>query len=110
MQHDSVAATDSDPLKAVADAMDAAVEAAKEGAGRARATAADALPAAGEFLLRAVYNTSYGISYGVVLPALFIARAIPKNNAVTNGLIDGARAAIDAIGGKTADPVSEPTP
>ena len=58
----------------------------------------------------AVYNTSYGISYGVVLPALFIARAIPKNNAVTNGLIDGARAAFDAIGGKTADAVSEPTP
>ncbi len=58
MQTDPVAAPDSDPLKAVADAMDAAVQAVKEGAESAKLTAADAWPAASRFLSRAVYQTS----------------------------------------------------
>jgi hypothetical protein len=110
MPSDSVPAEESDPLKAVADAMDAAVEAAKEGAGRARSTAAEALPAAGELLSQVVYKTSYAVAFGVVLPAAMLARAIPKNNAAVNGIVDGARAAMDAIAGKTAEVPSEPAP
>jgi hypothetical protein len=107
MHTDSAAATGSDPLKVVADAMDAAVEAAKEGAERAKATASDIIPAAGQFLTRAVYNTSYAISFGVVLPAALIARVIPKENAVIHGLIDGAQAAIDAVNGMKATATSD---
>lgn len=97
MNTDSVPAAGSDPLTAVADAMDAAVEAAKDGAGRARATVADLVPAAGRLLSRAVYKTSYTLSFGVVFPAVMIAHAIPKGNAVVHGLIDGALAAKDAV-------------
>jgi hypothetical protein len=97
MQTDSVAAAGSDPLTAVADAMDAAVEAAKQGADRARATVADIVPAAGQLLSRAVYKGSYALSFGLVFPAVMIAHAIPKGNAVVHGLIDGALAARDAV-------------
>jgi hypothetical protein len=97
MNTDSVAASGSDPLTAVADAMDAAVEAARDGADRARATVADLVPAAGRLLSLAVYKTSYTISFGVVFPAVMIANAIPKQNAVVHGLIDGALAARDAV-------------
>jgi hypothetical protein len=97
MHADSAAAAGSDPLKAVADAMDAAVNAAKEGVEKARATASDALPATSQFLSRAVYKTCYSVSFGIVFPAVFIARTIPKNNAVVHGLVDGANAAIDFV-------------
>jgi hypothetical protein len=97
MNTDSVAAAGSDPLTAVADAMDAAVEAARDGADRARATVADLVPAAGQFLSRVLYKTSYTVSFGVVFPAVMIAKAIPKGNAAVHGLIDGALAARDAV-------------
>jgi hypothetical protein len=97
MSSESVAETGSDPLKAVADAMDAAVKAAKEGAEEARATVADSLPAARKFVSRSVYNTCYAISYGVVFPTMLIVRMVPKDNAVVHGLVDGARAATDMV-------------
>ena len=90
--------------------MDAAVAAAKLGADRAKLTAADAWPAASRFLSRAVYHTSYAISYGVVFPAAMIARTIPKDNALVNGLVDGARAASDAIQSQGEAPVAEEIP
>jgi hypothetical protein len=77
--------------------MDAAVKAAKEGAEDARSTLAGALPAAGQFMSRAVYKTCYSISFGIVFPTMLIARTIPKNNAAVHGLIDGAHAAIDMV-------------
>ena len=94
----SSAASGSDPLTAVADAMDAAVEAAKDGADRAKASVADWIPATGHFLSRALYRSSYAVSYGVVFPVLLVAHAIPKENALVHGLTDGARAAMDAAG------------
>ena len=97
MTTESVASTGSDPLRAVADAMDAAVKAAKEGVEGARATAADAIPAASQVVSRAVYKSCYAISFGVVFPTLLIARSIPKNNAAIHGFIDGAHAAIDLV-------------
>jgi hypothetical protein len=97
MQTESVASTGSDPLKAVADAMDAAVRATKDGVEDARATVAQAIPAASQFASQAVYKTCYAISFGVVFPTMLIARSIPKNNAAVHGLIDGAHAAIDLV-------------
>jgi hypothetical protein len=97
MASESAATAGSDPLKAVADAMDAAVKAAKEGAEDARATAAEALPAAGQMVSRLVYNTCYAVSYGVVFSAVFVARSIPSNNAAVHGFIDGAHAAVDMV-------------
>jgi hypothetical protein len=97
MQTESVVSTDSDPLRAVADAMDTAVQAMTDGAEHARATANDVIPAASQFLSQAVYKVSYSVSFGVVFPAMLIARWIPKDNAVVYGLIDGAHAARDLV-------------
>ena len=82
-----------DPLKTIADALDTAVKAAKVGTADAKKAADNAFPAAGRFLSRFVYTTSYTFSYGVVFPTIMIAKSIPTNNAVVNGFVDGARAA-----------------
>jgi hypothetical protein len=110
MTTESAAAAESDPLKAVADAMDAAVEAAKQGAIKAGETATGLAPAVGDGISTAVYRTSYAISYGVVFPALLIARAIPTNNAVVHGLVDGARAAMDSLKESKTEPEPEAAP
>ena len=90
-------ATAADPLKTAADAMALAVQAAKDGAADARAKANEIMPSVGLFFSRLTYTTSYAISYGVVFPALFVARAIPKENAIVHGFIDGSAAARDAV-------------
>jgi hypothetical protein len=86
-----------DPLKTVADALDTAVKAAKDGAADAKATAGKVIPAAGRFLSRFVYTTSYTFSYGVVFPAMLLAKSIPPNNAIVHGFVDGAHAANDLV-------------
>ena len=91
------AAASEDPLKSVADALETAVQAAKDGAADAKAAVEKALPAASRFLSRFVYTTCYTVSYGVVFPTVLIAKSIPTNNAVVNGLVDGARAASDMV-------------
>jgi hypothetical protein len=97
MEPEPMTSTNSDPLKAVADAMDAAVKAAKDGAESARATAVDALPVANQMVSRLVYKTCYSLSYGVVFSSVLVARSIPRNNAAVHGLIDGAHAALDMV-------------
>lgn len=97
MSTESTAPTGGDPMKAVADAMDAAVKAAQEGAEGARATVAEAFPAASQMVSRVVYKACYGLSYGIVFPTMFVARSIPKNNAAVHGFLDGAHAAMDMI-------------
>jgi hypothetical protein len=86
-----------DPLKTVADALESAVQAAKDGATHAREAAADLLPESGSLLSRIAYNTCYAISYGVVFPSVLIAQSVPHNNAFVHGLIDGAHAAKDMV-------------
>jgi hypothetical protein len=86
-----------DPLKTVADALDTAVRAAKDGAADAKATAGKMLPVAGRFLTRFVYASSYTLSYGVVFPAVLLAKSIPPNNAIVHGFVDGAHAANDMV-------------
>jgi hypothetical protein len=74
-----------------------AVQAAKDGASNAKATAGNVVPAAGRFLSRTVYTMSYSLSYGFVFPVAFIAKSMPADNAVMHGLVDGARAANDWV-------------
>jgi len=86
-----------DAFQTVADAWDIAVQAAKDGASNATAMAGQALPATSRFLSRMVYTMSYSFSYGCVFPVAFVAKSIPANNAVVNGMVDGARAANDWV-------------
>src|SRR5208337_2961860 len=97
MSNEAVIAAGNDPLKSVADALDAAVQTAEGGLEDVRATASGALPALCSFLSGATFKTCYAVSYGMVFPTVLVARAIPKENAVVHGLIDGARAAIDLV-------------
>jgi hypothetical protein len=92
-----VEAPTSDPLKTVADAMEHAVQAARDGAIDAKARVDQALPGVNRFVSRFVYTTCYTISYGVVFPSVLVARSIPKNNPIVHGLVDGAHAAVDMV-------------
>jgi hypothetical protein len=93
----TVEAQASDPLKTVADAMEHAVQAAKDGAIDAKARVDQALPGVNRFVSRFVYTTCYTISYGVVFPSVLVVRSIPKNNPIVHGLVDGAHAAVDMV-------------
>jgi hypothetical protein len=96
-----------DPLKAVADALESASAAVKQGAADASATAAAAVPVARKVLADVVYKACYGISYGVVFPSMLIAKSIPPDNPVVHGLVDGSRAAIDMVNEMKGKPAVE---
>jgi hypothetical protein len=86
--------------------VEVAVQAARQGAADAKAAAERAWSASRAFLTRAVYNTSYAVSYGLVFPVAFVAQAIPRDNAAVRGLIDGAHAAsqhADAMLGRSLE-------
>lgn len=87
----------SDPMKTVADALEKAVHTASDSVADAKATLEKSLPGASRFLSRLVYTTCYSLSYGVVFPTVWVARSIPVDNALVNGLTDGAKAAVDAV-------------
>jgi len=86
-----------DALKVVADALDAAVEAAKNGTGQVAPTPSGIMPSLSGMLSGLTFKTCYAISYGVVFPTLVAAHAIPRDNPAVHGLIDGSRAARDAL-------------
>ena len=77
--------------------MEAAVQGTKEGVNHAYETVENALPEASNYLSRAVYNTCYAISYGIVFPTMMVVRSVPKNNAMAHGFADGSRAAVDMV-------------
>jgi hypothetical protein len=97
MSNEATHIVSDDPLKSVADALDAAVQSAKEGASDLGATASGALPAVGGLFSSLTYKTCYAVSYGLVFPTVLVVRAIPKENAIVHGVVDGARAAIDLV-------------
>jgi hypothetical protein len=86
-----------DPMKTVADALEKAARTVTDRAADAKASLEKSLPATSRFLSRFVYTTCYSLSYGVVFPTVWVARSIPPDNAVVNGLTEGAKAAIDAV-------------
>jgi len=86
MSNEAVITVSNDPLKSVADALDAAVQRAKGGAEDLRVTASGSLPALSSFLSWLTYKACYAISYGMVFPTVLVARAIPQENAAVHGL------------------------
>lgn len=83
----------SDPLGSAQKTLDLVTEAAQRGATDAKEAAVRTLDTAARFLNRFVYTTCYSVSYGLVFPAVLVARAIPRDNAAVRGLIEGADAA-----------------
>jgi len=81
----------------------------RRGSADAVEAASKAWESAGRFASRFVYTTCYTISYGVVFPVMLAARAVPRENAVVRGLIDGAkdaRTAADEATGAMGKPHS----
>lgn len=87
----------SDPMQAVAGALSQAGQAMRDGATHAKEAAPKVWEATEKFVSRFTYTTCYTISFGVVFPVLLVGRAIPKNNAIVHGMVDGAVAAKDSI-------------
>jgi hypothetical protein len=104
----STATSSDDPLHPAADAMALALQAARDGASDARERVSEVMPAVGGFLSRLTYTTCYAVSFGVVFPVLLAARAVPKNNSLVHGLLDGARAAREALEGRLGEAASSP--
>jgi hypothetical protein len=87
-----------EPINSAAGALELARRAVHDGATDARDAAAKAWVAGSRFASRFVYTTCYTVSYGVVFPTTLLARAIPRDNAAVQGLIDGAHAARERAG------------
>ena len=64
-------------------------QAARRRPADASAAASRTWKAAGRFANRCLYTTCYTVAYGVVLPSVVLAWAVPKNNPLVRGLIDG---------------------
>jgi len=64
-----------------------------EGAADARTAASNATLAAGKAARKTVYSGFYYLTYGVVYGTLFVGSLIPSNNAMGEGVHDGAAAA-----------------
>lgn len=94
---ESEATASVDPLKAMGDAIVEAADKVKEGAADIRRSAEQAFPEASNVASKFAYNACYAISYGIVFPSIFLARSVPKDNALVHGLVDGARAAVDMV-------------
>lgn len=103
---DAAAAVSTESVRGGSGTMEVAVQAARQGAADAKEAAARAWSASGVFLARAVYNTTYTVSYGLIFPVAFVAQAIPRDNAAVRGFIEGAHAAsqrADAILGRSPE-------
>ncbi len=77
--------------------LELATNAARQGAADAVNAANRAWESTSLFLSRFTYTTCYTISYGIVFPVTYVAHAVPKNNALVRGLMDGTRAAREQV-------------
>ncbi len=96
-------------LSSVSGALDLVASAARDGAADAQKTASKALANTSLFFSRVVYQSTYAVSYGVVFPVAFVARAIPRDNAAVRGFIEGAHAATqraDVVLGRAKEAVA----
>jgi hypothetical protein len=89
--------TNDSTMGSVADAMRDAAAAATDHAAKVKEAVGVAGPAAMRSLSRLGYTSAYVASYGVTYAAVFLANALPTENAVMRGFADGARAAKDAL-------------
>ena len=117
MLNEVVVTTINDPLNSVDEALDTAVQAAKEEREDVRATVSGAIPPLGGSVSDITHKTCDPISYGLFFPTVLVARAIPRENAAVHGFIDGVRATIDladrmrsrSVSGYKAPPIPLPT-
>jgi len=84
-------------MGSVADAMRDAAATASEHAAKVKEAFSIAGPAAMKSLSKFSYTSAYVASYGVTYAAVFLANAIPSDNAIVRGFSDGARAALEAL-------------
>jgi hypothetical protein len=87
-------------MNSVADAMRDAAATASEHAAKVKEAVGIAGPAAMRSLSKLAYTSAYVCSYGVTYAAVFVANALPNDNAVMRGFSDGANAAIEALDSK----------
>ncbi|MDR3620109.1 MAG: hypothetical protein P4L85_12220 [Paludisphaera borealis] len=73
--------------------LELATRAARDGAADASEAAAQFWANSSLMVSRLLYNTAYTLSYGVVFPVAYVARAIPSDNAAVQGVVEGAEAA-----------------
>lgn len=90
---DEAAESAENVYEASAEAVRGVPAAIREGASDARRAAADVLPAVGAMVRKGVYSGFYYGSYSVMFGALAVGRFVPGNNAVGQGIRDGAVAA-----------------
>lgn len=67
----------------------------ESGIADARASVEETWPKITEAMGKGVYNSAYGLAFGLSFPVLLIAKTIPQNNCIVWGFIDGAKAASD---------------
>jgi hypothetical protein len=97
--------TDKDPLHSISEAMRDAIRNASEDAAKAHERIRETRAGVSQSVSRFGYTSSYMISYGIVYGTVFIARALPQDNPVMEGFIDGGRAAIEALNEAKAGPI-----
>ncbi len=83
---DTIAETSTNVLTTTKNAFDA-------GAADARALVEETWPKIADAFGKGVYNSAYYVSFGVTFPVLLLAKSIPQNNKLVEGLVDGARRA-----------------
>jgi hypothetical protein len=89
--------TEDSTMNSVADAMRNAAATATDHAAKMKEAVSVAGPAAMRSLSKLSYTSAYVCSYGVTYAAVFLANALPSENALMRGFADGARAAKDAL-------------
>lgn len=67
--------------------------AVESGIADARASVEETWPRITEAMGKGVYNSAYGMAFGMTFPVLLLAKTIPHNNSLVWGFVDGARAA-----------------
>lgn len=67
------------------------------GAADACSAAANLVPATGKVIRKSIYSGFYYVTYGVVFSSLMIGNLIPSDNAMGEGVHDGAAAARKAF-------------
>ncbi|MEI6540953.1 MAG: hypothetical protein WCO86_15735 [Planctomycetota bacterium] len=71
--------------------------AVQDGMADARAAVDQAWPKVTGAISTGMYNTAYGVAFGLTFPCVLVAKLIPQNNCVVHGLVDGAKAAQSAV-------------
>lgn len=67
--------------------------AVESGIADARASVEETWPKITEAVGKGVYNSAYGVAFGLSFSVLLLAKTIPQNNCLVWGFVDGARAA-----------------